>query len=513
MLTPSKLKYSSIMKQSIASDPGSKKTNAYFLSKIKQREKDLKENKRKLALAKERFGKNLDMLEVEKNRVNKCFGDVTDISPKIRTKRNPFQSGFSPGEDDLYQLADEIRQQLIFATRDLEESQQKLENSKSNNDENLSPIHDSKEIQGKKYLVDQFQRLLDKVNEVVVPRESEVIDAENKAFLVLQDQQIIEQKKLDSQKQAQYLQKKIKHMQKKLTTLQEHNQKVKECHEITKSSLKDARETSEQLKKKEKELNELEQKIREKEKENSQLNERIQDLRKKTESIDNERKKMNVNREYEEIIPSNIINESATQQDIDNLKKEVSKAEERLNQALEREEKLNSDNNNNNSNSNKPKSEIEDMRELIKVAKEENEKLKSSSKTNHIDDGDTLKKQVALKVSSVHDIKSTIVPDEDLENRDAMLRDQQKAILDIEKKLASRSAQLHNLQDEIETDEIDIVQTEDELKRERNLYITKINHNKKLYNMYVLQKEAMSETLSDLKKMRETLENEHNTLE
>ena len=232
-------------------------------------------------------------------------------------------------------------------------------------------------------------------------------------------------------------------------------------------------------------------------------------------SVDNERKKMNVNREDEEIIPSNIINESATQQDIDNLKKEVSKAQDRLNQALEREEKLNSDNNNvnNNNNRNKPKSEIEDMRELIKVAKEENEKLKSSSKTNHIDDGDTLKKQVALKVSSVHDIKSTIVPDEDLENRDAMLRDQQKAILDIEKKLASRSAQLHNLQDEIETDEIDIVQTEDELKRERNLYITKINHNKKLYNMYVLQQEALSETLSDLKKMRETLENEHNTLE
>ena len=489
MLTPSKLKYSSLTKYSIPEDVPTKKTNGYFLEKIKQREKDLRENQRKLALAKERFAKNVEMLEIEKNRVNACFDDVTDISPKIRTKRHQFQSAFSPGEDDLYQLADEIRQQLIFATRDLEETQQKMQKNNSG----FSPVHDTKEIQGKKYIVGQFQKLLNKVNEQVVPKESEVADIENQALIHLQDQQIVEQRKQDSKKQAQYLQKRIKHAQKKLTTLQEQNQKVKECHEITKSSLKEAKETQELLRNKEIELQEMEQALREKRKQNQQLSERIQKLRKTTASLDNERRKISLrspSQDFDDI-------ETPTQQDVENFKKEVEKAQERLKQALQREETVNADT--------KAKAEIRNMRELIRVAKEENEKLNRISQMSMMGDQDDLKQQVADKVALVHDLQEQIVADEELEARDLLIRNEQKSVLTIERDVSTRSAELHNLEDEIEIDEIDIVQTEDELRREKQLMLTKLNNNKKMYDVSILQKKALEEMLEDLKKTYDML--------
>ena len=475
MLTPSKFRTNS--KQFTPSKSGStsaKKPDAYFYEKIKQRERELRERKRKLALAKERLQKNMELLESERDRILACFSDAAQISPKVK-KQKKSSLVVEPNDEYLYRLAEEIRQQLIFAMRELDELKTKNQKNSQN-----------KEIQGSEYIVTSLQELLKKVNDDVFSRENEVIEAEMQVALKKQEEKTNEIRKQDEERRIILLHKKIKHAEKKKAAVFEKNKKAEECVQIAKKTLEDAKLKRDSLDSKETEIENLQKAINEKTKRNEEITEKIKKMQKSTASIDAER------RECEKMCTPDTTDETPTLQEVENMKREVARAKDKLDASLKRIETLGADV--------RAKAEIENMTNLLNAALDENKLLNEETQKSTIDDRDGLKQQVAEKFAEINRLQSMILSDDVLETRDLMLRNEQKALLTRERELSERNAELRTREDEIESEEMSVMQTEDDLTREKKLAEMKNNHSNKMLEIYKLQKKAADERYEELMK-------------
>lgn len=484
--TPLKSSKSQSGKSSLSSTSTSTKSvqkDAFFVEKLKQREIDLAMHRKKLEIAKQRHQKNVEIFESERNRIFACYNNAS-VEPFQISKKNVTQAdieNINKNQDYIRQLFNDIHQQYLFSQKELDDAQNYSQKVAANDNslENMNTAE--KDVKGRKYIVEQFKQLLDRINNDTIPRESNVFDLEVKANRIDDEYQAVLAQKAEINKNLKNAQRKYKNAMKWQNNVESQNKKIKEENKLAKESLIDELRYQEELNRREEELKNLENSLQEKVASNDVIVKRIQDLRKSTIDMDTQRRSKEAN------LGSTGHNEAPTITELESLKFEVERAKYRANELEKMIEDMKFDPNSN--------SKISELKDQLVEAKIENSQLMETANSISQDDNDELKNKVAAKIREIGKLQSMILNEEVLEARSFKIKNDARALFALERSLMQRTATLNYMEEDIENDESAIIQAEDEIKREKNLILTKIAHVDKMLDLYRLQKQDADERL------------------
>ncbi|EAY00857.1 hypothetical protein TVAG_207600 [Trichomonas vaginalis G3] len=457
--------------------------DAYFIEKLKQRELDLAMHRKKLEIAKQRHLKNVEIFESERNRVLACYNN-SSVEAFAISKKNVTQAdmeNINKNDDYIHQLYNDIHQQFLYSQKELDDAQN---NSQQSNADQQSPEDSTKaekDIKGRQYVVEQFHQLLNRIKDEVIPHESAITDLETKAKSNEEELQVLSARKSELDRQLRFTQKKYKNALKWIESKKKEKQRIEDQNKHAKLSLIDELRLQEELNRKEEELKQSEAALQEKVNANDAIVKHIQDLRKSTIDMDTQRRSNEAN------LQNTDRKDAPTVTELESLKFEIQKANARADEMEKCIEDMKKD----------PLSlsKIAELKDKLEKAKAENTQLLETANSISQDDSDELKNKIASKIKEIQQLQSQIISEEDLEARNFKLRNEAKSLFSLERSIMQRTASLNYLEEEIENDESALIQAEDELKREKNLILTKIAHTDKMLDLYTLQKQDADERL------------------
>ena len=467
--------------------------------KIEQRRKNLEEERRKLALAKEKLRRDMKSIEEEKNYVleqdKKLESLETDMS---KTEVELEEMSIRPGGSELVQqktllqkTAADLRQQIAIA-------QEELELAKKKNDDSTMEYHTHVMLQNKiaeKTLrVEKLRDLLNTLNTEVLTRENEVMEMELQA---IEHKELVEKaakqkeellhRQHDAEEEKQKLVASIKAREKQRKNLADQSQE-------TQKQLTEARNYSLELQ----ELsNELDQKEHDLQLRTQNLEQLKTDLEKKRAERINAEMKRKEERESMKNTLSSLTPNYDTDIDSFDLERLIEQDQRSLTNRRETL-KVERENYEQSYEEKKKKSLVllADLRKRLKEAG--NEETLESQMKQITETNSKLESEIAEKKRQIEELKKQILSDEEMNQRETDLQNKLKAVILQEKNINNRLTALQTEEDELDNDEDVLLSTREEIESEKKMLKLKMDSSEKMYSIYQQQLSAAQDRLKNL---------------
>ena len=449
----------------------------FFYEKLQQREENLAKEKRKLELAKEKLLADYEQLERLRRSLQEEENEISGFNQQMMKDQSQL------GQQSLYlkKMESDLRKQIEIAERELEGMKQGSHDAKS-----------LKEIANQQIRVDKLHELMDLMQNEILTRENTVIQME---LEVIDRKKNIEKaekfKKELEQRKIRALNKKNQLME--LTELRSQNiQQMESSYQSVKKRLMDAQSERDRLLQLSNSYDQEEEDIKAK----------LEDLnRRRLQVEENRQKRIKLHKEVKEEleIRERLLLEHPidTSFDLAAFQQEVEKDEKDLQESiLQFETRHNQAVSSLQGKKDKLLDEISSLKKDLSNCKSLDE-LQKELEAAQSDCAES-KKVMDAKNREIEDLKSKILSEADLKQKDDDYKNEFRRIINLEKELKFLEKRIQDDEDQIEADEETIKNARNEIDSEKKMLHLKEDASNKMINIYKQQYEQATERYQTL---------------
>ena len=456
---------------------------------LQQREEEIKIQENKLKLAWKKLNSDIKKLEEKRSKVNSLKDELKKYEDANQSKiilENNEENSF------LTRTRYDLEQQKVIAEKECE-----IE------DMNPGEIFESENLPE---IISIISSLIERIDNVLMPREAEVIKMEYEA----QEHQVHYQEFLEAHKEI--TRKKIAAITEKgrllavLDDIKTRNEKLENNRKNAEEKLENAKKEAKNLEQQEKELQQLEEETKNKEA-------KVEELRKIVQTMKQERQEAELKRRIEEDEQLNkvVALPKFENDELDARKLQLNEEKSKLEQ---REEMLNLQIAKSRDVFEKQKSELETAIKFFESRISQSESIKEEAEKNkqHVTE---LEQQLKEKETERESLDSMNKTDEELQEKSKNIEEESKELDALEKELQERAQKLSKDEEDIEQNEEQAkFNYEDALNEKKMVEANEIQINKKLA-MYEtalqtanIRRESLIQTIQNMKQKIQIQENQ-----